>query len=353
MEDVELSVEDGIGYEVPEVPHIELVFQAVDDTLNDVAGQEGLLTNSQVYLQSILATNGVKNTGSVTGNEGFFSSVGNGLKAALEYIKKMFKAIWDFFFNRDADKKIADTKTEVMDTSKKLDDAAAGGTSPAQTEQLLKDQISVLKINGEGGGISIEELDALMTGAEAAQKGSDADKKAMVKKITAELPKLNQKARKKLDDQIDQSVAAIKAFLKLVKDTGEDKDLTPGSRSVISNLKLEVKTQEEMLKVLEAGRGMNSVEDAKRVLSEFIKDIQEYEGYVKEFKGMRGSVQTQITKLEAAVASTDKDNQATKDILADLKGQAAIISMLVKVMNKMLSRMSSTSITMQELFGVK
>lgn len=353
MDEVQLTVEDGIGYEVPEIPHIEQVFQAVEDTLDNVAGNEGLLTGSQIYLQGILAANGVKGTAAVTGNEGFFSSVGNGLSAALEYIKKMFKAIWDFFFNRDAGKKIAETKQTVVETSKKLDDAAAGGTTPAQTEEILKEQIGVLKINGKLDGNSREEFEKLMMGAEEAQKGSDSDKKAMVKKITAELPKLNKKARQKLDEQIDQSIAAINAFLKLVKDANADTTLSAESKAMVANFKLEIKTQEEMLKVLETGKAMNTVEDAKRVLSEFIKDIKEYEEYVKEFKGMKAGVQNQITKLEKAVQSTDKDNQATKDILTNLKGQAAILSLLVKVMDKMLSRMSSTSITVQELFGVK
>lgn len=105
------------GY-VPEPEHVELVMDGFLDTVN---GTEGLQpTHSQRYLQGALYAAGeIRSIGDVTGNEGFFSAIGDGAKKAWDYIVKMFKSIWDFFFKKDLKEK----ETKVDEAIQKVEDS--------------------------------------------------------------------------------------------------------------------------------------------------------------------------------------------------------------------------------------
>lgn len=96
--EAELEIKQDDDFDtVPEPEHLEFAFQALEDT---VAGTESL-TQAQQYMQSVLLSSGkVTRAQVVTGVEGFFSKIGDGLKAIWEYIQKMFKSIWNWFFGK-------------------------------------------------------------------------------------------------------------------------------------------------------------------------------------------------------------------------------------------------------------
>jgi len=82
---------------VPEPEHVE---QVMDGLLDTVSGTEGF-TKAQYYLEGVLYSNGMIRHRDVGGTEGILSKVGDGVKAAIEYVKKMFRSIWDFFFKSE------------------------------------------------------------------------------------------------------------------------------------------------------------------------------------------------------------------------------------------------------------
>lgn len=97
--------------------HVQAMFQAVEDTEERmIEGNEHLaLTDFQAYAGVVLGMNGSR-----SGNEGFFSAIGDGLKAAWEYIKKIFKSIWQFFFGKDSEKELNDAEKEIKEISDKI-----------------------------------------------------------------------------------------------------------------------------------------------------------------------------------------------------------------------------------------
>lgn len=69
---------------VPEPDHVE---QIMDGFIDTVSGNEGF-TKAQHYLEAVLFSNGIISHRQVGGTEGVLSSIGDGAKAAVEYIKK-------------------------------------------------------------------------------------------------------------------------------------------------------------------------------------------------------------------------------------------------------------------------
>lgn len=107
---------------LPDEHHVQAMIQAVEDTVEQqIEGNEHLaLTDFQVYAATVLSMNGVKGLNTVSGQEGFFSSIGDGLKAAWEYITKMFKSIWQFFFGKEAAKELDEAEKEIKEVGVKL-----------------------------------------------------------------------------------------------------------------------------------------------------------------------------------------------------------------------------------------
>jgi len=107
MDTIDLNQLDDVDREVPDTPHVEIMFDALNDTLT---GTEGMvLTEAQHYANGVLFANSSR----VSGNESFFGSIASGVKSAYDYIVKMFKSIWGFFFNRDAAEEAKEAKQEV------------------------------------------------------------------------------------------------------------------------------------------------------------------------------------------------------------------------------------------------
>jgi hypothetical protein len=138
---------------VPEPAHVEEVMNGFIDT---VSGNEGF-TKAQHYLEGVLFSNGIIRHHEVGGTEGILSKVGDGAKAALEYIKKMFRAIWDFFF-----------KSEKKELEKKVDEAL---------KKVEKDLEAMEKAN-----VTPENADAALKKADAAiNKLKDGPEKTKLK----------------------------------------------------------------------------------------------------------------------------------------------------------------------------
>lgn len=88
----------------------------VEGLMDTVAGNEaftGELTHAQQYLKSVMEIEGVS-FNNVHGMEGVVDKIKAGASKAWEAIKRAFKAIWSFFF----DKKIEKQAKAIFDTAK-------------------------------------------------------------------------------------------------------------------------------------------------------------------------------------------------------------------------------------------
>lgn len=144
---------------VPEPDHVE---QIMDGFIDTVSGSEGF-TSAQHYLEAVLFSNGIITHRQVGGTEGILSSIGDGAKAAVEYIKKMFRAIWDFFF-----------KSEKKELEKKVDKA-------------LEDVEKKLEALEKSNTVTTENADAALKKADSAiNKLKDGPDKTKLKEKVAE-----------------------------------------------------------------------------------------------------------------------------------------------------------------------
>lgn len=352
MEDILLEEGAGDGYDVPEHPHIEIVFDGLNDTLDNVSGNESL-TQAQHYLIGAMNAAGVLRTADVTGNESMFSAIGSGVTKAFEYIKNMFKSIYEFFFKRDGPKMVEDTKKDLNDHSKLLDVVSTGGSNEQETEKVLAKQISALKALGNESDTNKSALDQILKEADEAHKsGSQAEKKKAVVMIGRELPKLNSKAKKILGGKIDQLVAALKAFLKVVDDALADEATTTLAKDALKKLGTEKQTQTQLIAKLESVRDIKNVAAAKDVLTAMVKDIGEFEVMLKDYRQMEGHIGEQIRKLEAMMKENAKEDKVLKASLGDLRGLMTVISKITQVFKAIFSRMVSTQVSVNAMFGV-
>lgn len=120
--------------DLPSVSHIETVIDGVVDSIN---GNESYATR---YNSGVLYASGIitkKDFNSVSGNEGFMSSIKDGTMKIIEYIKNLVKTIWNFLFK---------SKDEIKETEKQLD-------------QLNKDLRAMVKVNYNTGLELSKEID--------------------------------------------------------------------------------------------------------------------------------------------------------------------------------------------------
>jgi len=355
MDEIILEEGAGEGYDVPDVPHVEIIFDALNDTLANVEGTESL-TQAQTYMQGVLSASG-QVSARVAGNEGFFSSIGTGLNEAFEYVKKMFKSLWDFFFKRDAPKLAADTKKAITDGKAELAVFENGGSSEAEADKTLAKQISTLKALGHEADANKSALDQILKEADEAHKGSFADKKKAILMIAHELPKLNKKAKKKLSEKVDQLINVMKVLKSTVDETDEgaadSTTVSPLIKDMISALKSSNGDQ-SLLTKLEGVRDLSNVSQAKTVLDEMLKGIDHADKINSALKGHQSQIGAAIKAVEGAIASRKEAGKGSDNLNAELgalRGLMVLASKLSQCFKQLLSRMTSVQKAMGEVFG--
>lgn len=200
-----------------DIPHGELMFDALSDTLDGVAGAEGLgLTQAQVYAHAVLGANGMLKP-SIAGNEGFFSSISNAVKATYEYIVKMFKSIWGFFFSRDAAVEAKEAKEEVRVIELKLE--KIGNPTPESVAEAEKIMAYVHKrVADFKSGKATSDDDTIdldndtLDDIKRKLAGNASEQKAGVKELMDVMPKANKPAQAKFKKAAEGVVTLNKKF---------------------------------------------------------------------------------------------------------------------------------------------
>ncbi|ASU03910.1 hypothetical protein JOAD_5 [Erwinia phage vB_EamM_Joad] len=101
--------EEELGGGIPDVEHVDTVMDGIIDT---VTGTEGL-THAQRYLAGALYASGAVSYSQYHGSEGVMDTIKGGLKKAWDYVVKMFKQIWGFFFKSKGKQEAAEAKAAV------------------------------------------------------------------------------------------------------------------------------------------------------------------------------------------------------------------------------------------------
>lgn len=255
---------------VPEPEHVELVMNGFIDT---VTGAEGF-TKAQHYLEGVLFSNGIIRQHQVGGTEGILSSVADGAKAGLEYIKKMFRAIWDFFFKsekKELEKKVNKALDDVEKDLKAMEKANSVTTENA--DAALKKADSAINKLKDG-----PEKTKLKEKVEEAQKSEDPKHKAAVGNI---LPGEIFQAWRISEHILNAFDGKFKASIKKLEEM-RDKEKARGGRGELS---AEIQT------ILNGLIGLPEVAGK-------ITDIQSADAYITKARRCKEAMINNLTTIE-------------------------------------------------------
>lgn len=297
---------------IPEPEHIEMILEGVTDSIDQVAGTESL-TNAQIYLGSVLAANGYIRRNQV-GQEGFMSSVGDGFKAAITYIKKVFGDIWNFFFKRDAPKLVAEAKEEAKKAEEIAAVIASGGSNEKETTEALTNLRKVALALSHEPDANKAALDQILKEADEAMKGDQAKKKAAVLSIGRELPKLNKRStvamKKRIDDMIrvlaatDKSIDAIVAL-------GEGSNATDIDKMYGEKMKASRGELTSVLGKFQKASSEPSPANLKDCYTYTLQSVEASEKAHKDLLGTESMLKGEIAKLESGEEAAAKSGAAT------------------------------------------
>lgn len=308
---------------VPESEHVENFF---DGLLDSIGGNESMaLTSAQVYVQGVLFADGTADRSNIAGNEGFFSTIGDGIKKAWDYVVKMFKSIWGFFFKTEKEK--LDAKVEKIKTDLKK-----------KTDMMAK---------GEVGNV-----DATL--AKIKKKAESSPHSEMKDKIEKALDAKDAKVKRDLTSQlINEEYVANLAKHTVVREAHDTFTVATGKL-----LALKEKMQKESVDglitslqvnlVLEAVKGLpdasksfNNLQDAKN----FIAKVESFQRSVKSpmdgFAKEEDNIKKVIDEVQTALNGPDGKDAAKaegmrKKIIAlkgDLSNLSQVISCTTQIYN--------------------
>lgn len=322
MDPLAIAPGDDEGYDLNDRPHIEIMFDALGDTLNGTTGNEGFgLTEAQRYAEGVLMANGVLSARSVDGNESFFGTVATGAKSVYEYIVKMFKGLWGFFFNRDAPALLDQAKADVTEFKNELDGIGKG------SEKEIADQIGHIK-----HGLQAMENNAQAEKALEAIKSAEtpAAQKQVVLMLCHEVPKFNkdgQEAFKKAVQRIVDKMGKLLAY----HEDAKKKSMVGGSEhnlawEMFQKLNPFMADAKKFKDQLDEIKEMGDLNKAKSVAQSMIADIDRTKKAVAEANSDKNTIAKQIAECEKQLKESTAENKTATALLGQLRVVLAYFS---------------------------
>ena len=314
----------------PEVSHVGLIFQALSDTVNNVAGTEGL-TTPQMYFHGVLsAAGGLTHAQSVEGAEGFFANVKSGAKAAIAYIKKMFADIWGFFFKKKAPEEVKALKKEIAETK-------------ADFSSTEKVKTGLLRAAGDS--------------KELGEKIKAASSMGDLNGLSKDVAKANARGQQALVVKVGQLKEALEDEIKLAgeietqaKASGEA-DYTAWA----SGVKGSVAGTQALINAIKDIRDLNDISAAEATLGHLKTYADVMERSIETAAGTEARVKGRIDalgKLDDSTSLTDEQKKEGDKNLASLQVFMKTAARYSALLKRTLSHMKSVNTAVGKVFGV-
>lgn len=299
---------------IPEVSHVEAM---VDGVLDSLSGNESLdLTYAQRYVIGVL--DGAEITRSaVTGTEGFFSEIGAGLKAAWDYIVKMFKNIWDFFFG----KKNKEDSEAAKEDVKSAEEAIKEVEAPQVTEENVKAVAAQVekKIDKLPESPKKKELKKKVEAVKAAEpaKAKQATASLIKETFEAELldkPRLNELA---------------KTFNKLIFDLNARKEeyaTTKGDRKALGHA---IETFLNGFKDMKEPR--KGLAESKAWVSYAHRCLEATDNSLETIRAMKSETQHAISDTQAKIDGAKSSQYNKKELIEEITELKRTMASVVQV----------------------
>lgn len=327
----DITLDDNDEFVAPEGGHIELVFQALGDTVNAVAGTEGL-TTAQIYFHGVLNASGALSyTQAIAGAEGFFADVKEGAAKAIAYIKKMVKDIWGFFFKKQGPEEAKAVKAAVTETKAALENVekvktglknAAGPDSKELVESISK-------------AISIGELNTL----------------------SKDVGKKNTKAQQGLVVKINQLVESLEGEIKLADEVEAEakKSGEAGYSAWASGVKSGVSGTQALVTALKGIRDLADLKAAESTLDAMKSHVDVISKALEASSSTESRVQGMIDTLSRLDGNESASDEQKKEGDANLKALQLFVKSAARysgLLKRTLSHMKSVNTAVGKVFGV-
>ncbi|ASU03844.1 hypothetical protein JOAD_71 [Erwinia phage vB_EamM_Joad] len=273
--------------------HAETLVDGMLDTIQGNESFHGGLTRAQEYLKAVMETDGVSFY-AVHGTEGVMDKIKAGAQKAWEAIKRAFKAIWSFFF----DKKIERQAKTIFDTAKEYRQTA---------EEKMK---------GYKGDVNAEALKKRMTMIENVEKMLDEKSDAATKKALEEMPK---------------DFAIHKPYVDMMKDAAKEIRETYG-----------------LMDIIKAIHKPADVSTAVTKLEEVANKIVKHQEKVRNVKSQ---IDSALNEMERAAAAPSPDKKHIEGNLKILKCCAAIFQDYITAIQKKMNLVSKLMSSIDRLFA--
>lgn len=292
---------------VPDEQHIETMMDGLMDSLS---GNEGMgLTKAQIYVQGVLyASGGIRSLPlpEVAGNEGFFSAIGDGLKAAWEYIKKMFKSIFGFFFKTDAKEKKAEVTQSIKDTERAIHRVESPPVTVANVDAVVHQ--AVVKVQRLPEGREKQKLEAKIEEIKA--EPSAPKKVEETKKVVKELFDtllFGPHSTKTEEKGIAEYVADLQARVDKYKRQENDGSLTQEERDGhwAGAIALQ-QVLNGMTGFPQAAGKIDNIADAKNYISKALRCVEAMDNSLQTIRNTESFLKEELHDLEALIANGGK-----------------------------------------------
>jgi len=326
----DIILDDNEEFVAPETGHVGLVFTALSDTVNAIAGTESL-TTAQIYLHGVLsASGGLSYAESVSGAESFFSNVKAGASKAIEYIKKMFKSIWGFFFKKQGPEESKAVAASITETVKELQE-------PEKVKAGLKRAASESK--------------------ELVQKISDATSLAELTTLSKEVGKSNDKAQKAMVVKIAQLVESLEGEVKLAAEVETEAKKSGDSTYVAwaSGVKGGVSGTQSLINTLKGIRELADIKAAEATLGSLKDHVKIIDRALEASGATESRVQGMIdnlSKLDGNGSASDEQKKAGEENLKALQLFVKSAARYSGLLKRTLTHMKSVSTSVGKVYGI-
>lgn len=331
---LDTSTEDDIGLAEPE--HIEMMFDALDDTISGTESYS--LTSAQLYAQSVLLSNRMATRADmVSGVEGFFSKIGDGVKAIWEYIQKLFKGIWNWFFGPKEKKMsiLEETEAHIKASQERLA-GIANARGQAISDSFMKTMREHLAAAEKNG--TPEEKKKAEEGIQLLQLGYEkGHKEFKIKEVVEIAIKINSRGQKALDEICERAANEYKGYISLIEHDHSDKFSGTAFEDDYKNyrkwtLEHKDKPLDAYIKIPKGINSLHAVTAAQDSLQKVIKDLEsERSGISSTFKA---AAIDRIKSLEEKVKRPEMQEHNREKFRKDLTACKLFLSLTTQAIKQ-------------------
>lgn len=356
--------------EFAEPEHFDEVLQGALDTFDGLESLSTTYTKAQQYLFACMsAADVIDYKQQVAGMEGVLTAIGNGLSSAWEYVKKMFKAVWNAFFGKGDDTieaKGEATEKKIKDNKDKVDALAKSGKPAAQVEEItkkVKAKATKIKNDPKSSSGDKAKADNIIKRIDDSKGKSSSQKETDLHGFLEALPQIDKQSRELLIKRVGEAEALRKKYVTYAEQD-RSKDIGQGRFRSMYKIFRETLTQgafhtsiSDLVKV----DNIRSMMMASNTQTKLIDLVEAHSKFAKFITSEKTEFETEIKELETALSKDaekgtvlDEKYKSKDEVRARLKAAntaLSIVNATAGFQTKMFNALERLSNSITEVFG--